>query len=161
MTKIDPARAAKLLTTEKGCRVLDAAVAPLAGWVYDHIDYGSHTDGERLTSQAKCWQMRVPGTLRAKRTMSQPPPFCTAGDGDPYARWDLVAAMWKALPHEEGQRYGIHEAGWGDPPGWHVFMADDRGRGMNSRRFARGHTPHRAFVLALAAAGLLEVSDEA
>lgn len=146
MPQIDPARAAELLATPEGCRVLDAAAASLVGWV-------KHDDG--------VWS--PPGTTARYRPAFAPnwapipPAFTTAGDVDPYARWDLVAAMWKALPRDNGEVWA-HE----DASSHHEHLTNYHavGNTVTARvAWAVAETLHRALVLALAAAGLLEIDE--
>jgi len=127
MPKIDPARAADLLASDKGCRVLDAAIMPLAG-------YHRESDG--------WWRRGAAGDYRYDAHL-----FCTAGDGDPYARGDLVMAMTKAL--RNAARW--IEVSDNEEGIWISFV-------VNGVTCHVGPEPtrHRALVLALAAAGLLE-----
>ena len=128
MPQIDDARAAELIKSDEGCRVLDTAIMPLAGYVRE-------SDG--------WWRRGVAGDYRY-----DPHPFTTAGDGDPYARWDLVAAMWKAAMRHYSGGLCLDRTITGHFPEWSVLCG-----GANH---GEGDTPHRALALALTAAGLLE-----
>ena len=118
----------------------DAAVAKALAWTHDaqRLSFG------QLIGSGWCRHGKAPEN--GPRDGS-PPPYVTGGDADPYARWDLIAEMVKAL----GKNTILSLLGpLGTPPPWVVAGRDACGEDA---------TPHRALAAAMVAAGLVGDSD--
>ena len=119
----------------------DAAVARALGWTYN-------------PNRTWEWQKALSNAACKASSSGQPPPYATGGDADPFARWDLLAEVWRALRCTPCATPTLVD--------WNTrwYYRDDP-KAAEAYIHGEGATPHRAACLALVAAGLVEGEDHA